>query len=83
MPQGWFKSCFCLLGIALGLSASPLMAAEKPLTWQDCVQEAADHNLNNLLTVLDACRQVTLSQRAGAGQLAWCLRLRMHETKLP
>ncbi len=44
MPEGWFKSWFWLLGIAVGLITSPVLAGEKPLTWQDCVQEAASHN---------------------------------------
>lgn len=43
----------------------------------------AEQNLTGLLGLLDLCRSVTLSQRAGGDQLAWIMRLRMSDGKSP
>ena len=43
----------------------------------------ANDNLDGLLAMLDLCRQVTLSQRGGEGQIAWSLRLQMAGAKTP
>src|SRR5262249_27489180 len=40
-------------------------------------RSAAGEHLDGLMAVLDVCRQITLSQRTGEGQLAWSVRLQM------
>jgi hypothetical protein len=40
-------------------------------------RSAAGEQLDGLLAVLDICRQITLSQRTGEGQIAWSVRLQM------
>src|SRR5262245_59982363 len=43
----------------------------------------AEQHLTALLGVLDLCRTVSLSQRNGDDQLAWIMRLRMSDGKMP
>lgn len=40
-------------------------------------RSVAGEHLDGLLAVLDVCRQITLSQRTGEGQIGWSVRLQM------
>jgi hypothetical protein len=46
-------------------------------------RSAAGENLDGLLAVLDVCRQITVGQRAGDGQIAWSVRLQMARGTTP